>query len=165
MSQVNITWEGNMKFVGTDDSGFKIPMDASAIYGGKNEGVRPMELMLMSFGGCTGIELGHILNKMRVVYDRLDVEVNGNRVEEHPKVFSDIHVVYRLSGENISAEKVNKALQMAEQVYCSVSNMLKKVAEISYSIEINGRAYKYEVCGNSGKESRQEFGSLEHTVL
>jgi len=144
MSQVNITWEGNMKFVGTDDTGFKIPMDASAIYGGKNEGVRPMELMLMSLGGCTGIELGHILNKMRVPYDRLNIEVSGNRVEEHPKVFSDIQVIYRLSGENIQVEKVNKALQMAEQVYCSASNMIKKVAEITYSIEINGTVHKYE---------------------
>jgi len=144
MSQVNITWEGNMKFVGTDESGFKIPMDASGIYGGKNEGVRPMELMLMSLGGCTGIELGHILNKMRVVYDRLDIAVSGNRVEEHPKVFKDIQVIYRLSGENIPVEKVKKALQMAEQVYCSASNMIKKVAEITYSIEINGTVYKYE---------------------
>lgn len=144
MSKVKITWEGNMKFVGTDDSGFKIPMDASEIYGGKNEGVRPMELMLMSLGGCTGIELGHILNKMRVVYDHLDIEVTGNRVDEHPKIFSDIHVVYRLSGENIPAEKVNKALQMAEQVYCSASNMVKKAAEITYAIEINGTAHKYE---------------------
>lgn len=144
MSIVNITWEGNMKFVGTDESGLQIPMDASSIYGGKNEGVRPMELMLMSLGGCTGIELGHILNKMRVVYDRLDIEVSGNRVEEHPKVFSDIHIVYRLSGENIPLEKVNKALQMAEQVYCSASNMIKKVAEITYSLEINGTVHKYE---------------------
>lgn len=144
MSQVNITWEGNMKFVGTDDTGFKIPMDASAIYGGKNEGVRPMELMLMSLGGCTGIELGHILNKMRVPYDRLNIEVSGNRVEEHPKVFSNIHVLYRLSGENIPVEKVNKALQMAEQVYCSASNMINKVAEITYTIEINGTVHKYE---------------------
>lgn len=144
MSKVNITWEGNMKFVGTDESGFKIPMDASSIYGGKNEGIRPMELMLMSLGGCTGIELGHILNKMRVVYDRLDIEVSGHRVEEHPKVFSDIQVVYRLSGENIPVEKVNKALQMAEQVYCSASNMIKKVAEITYSIEINGTVHQYQ---------------------
>jgi len=144
VSQVNITWQGNMKFVGTDESGFKIPMDASAIYGGKNEGVRPMELMLMSLGGCTGIELGHILNKMRVVYDRLDIAVSGNRVEEHPKVFNDIEVIYRLSGENIPVDKVKKALQMAEQVYCSASNMIKKAAEITYSIEINGTVYKYE---------------------
>ncbi|HZK83994.1 MAG TPA: OsmC family protein [Desulfosporosinus sp.] len=144
MSKVNIAWEGNMKFVGTDDSGFKIPMDASEVYGGKNEGVRPMELMLMSLGGCTGIELGHILNKMRVVYDRLDIEVTGNRVEEHPKVFNDIQVVYRLRGKNIPADKVNKALQMAEQVYCSASNMVNKSAKITYAIEINGMAHKYE---------------------
>jgi len=144
MSQVNITWEGKMKFVGADDSGNKVSMDAAAIYGGENQGIRPMELMLMSIGGCTGIELGHILNKMRIAYDRFDIEVSGNRVEEHPKVFSNIQVVYRLSGENIPADKVNKALQMAEQVYCSASNMIKKVAEITYSIEINGTVHKYE---------------------
>ncbi|MFV9511360.1 OsmC family protein [Tepidibacillus sp. LV47] len=144
MSKVNITWEGNMKFVGTDDNGHRIPMDAAAIYGGQNQGVRPMELMLMSLGGCTGIEVGHILNKMRVKYDRFDIEVNGNRVDEHPKVFSDIHVVYRLSGENISPKKVNKAIQMAEQVYCSAANMINKVATVTYSFEINGTVYPYE---------------------
>lgn len=144
MSQVKITWEGKMKFVGTDETGFKIPMDASAIYGGKNEGVRPMELMLMSLGGCTGIEVGHILNKMRVKYDQLDIEVNGNRVEDHPKVFSDIHVVYRFKGEDIPIQKVNKALQMAEQVYCSAANMMNKVAKITYAIEINDTVYPYE---------------------
>lgn len=144
MSQVNVTWEGNMKFVGADNNGFKVPMDASDIYGGKNEGTRPMDLMLMSLGGCTGIEVGHILNKMRVAYERLDVEVNGNRVKEHPMVFSDIQMIYRLSGESIPIEKVTKAIQMAEQVYCSAANMMNKVAEITCSIEINGKAYKYE---------------------
>lgn len=144
MSKVNISWEGNMKFVGTDDTGYKIAMDASAIYGGQNEGVRPMELMLMSLGGCTGIEVSHILNKMRIKFDDLKIEVTGNRVENHPKVFGDIEVIYRFTGENIPAEKVNKALQLAEQVYCSAANIMNKVAKITYSYEINGIVYSYE---------------------
>ena len=68
MSKVHINWEGNMKFVGADDSGIAIPMDAAEIYGGQGQGVRPMELMLMSLGGCTGIEVTQILNKMRVTF-------------------------------------------------------------------------------------------------
>lgn len=144
MSQVKITWEGNMKFTGRDENGFKIPMDASAIYGGKNEGVRPMELMLMSLGGCTGIEVSHILNKMRVKYDQIDIEVNGNRVEDHPKIFSDIYVLYRFKGENIPVEKVNKALQLAEQVYCSAANVINKTTNINYAFEINDTVYPYK---------------------
>ncbi|AEF93049.1 OsmC family protein [Desulfotomaculum nigrificans CO-1-SRB] len=143
MSKVQVSWEGNMKFVGTDETGFKIPMDAAAIYGGQNQGVRPMELMLMSLGGCTGIEVGHILNKMRVKFDSLNIEVTGERVNDHPKVFSTIHVIYRFTGENIPVEKVMKALQLAEQVYCSAANMLNKVAKITYAVDINGTTYEY----------------------
>lgn len=144
MSKVNISWEGNMKFVGTDDSGFDIPMDASAIYGGANEGVRPMELMLMSLGGCTGIELSHILKKMRVQFDTLKIEVTGNRVEDHPKIFDTINVIYKFTGDNVPAEKVTKAIRLAEQVYCSAANMMNKVAKITYQFEINGTVYEYQ---------------------
>ncbi|AEG60717.1 OsmC family protein [Desulforamulus ruminis] len=144
MSKVNITWEGNMKFVGTDDSGIQIPMDAAEIYGGQGQGVRPMELMLMSLGGCTGIEVTHILNKMRVTFDDLKIEVTGSRVQDHPKVFGGIQVVYRFTGKDVSADKVNKALQLAEQVYCSAANMMNKVAKIDYSFEINGTVYEYQ---------------------
>lgn len=144
MSEVKITWEGNMKFVATDDNGFRIPMDASAVYGGRNEGVRPMELMLMSLGGCTGIEVSHILNKMRVKYDRFDIEVKGNRVEEHPKIFRDIQVIYRLSGVGIPVDKVNKAIAMAAEKYCSAANMINKVAKINYQLQINDTIYDYQ---------------------
>lgn len=144
MSKVHINWEGNMKFVGADDSGIAIPMDASEIYGGQGQGVRPMELMLMSLGGCTGIEVTHILNKMRVTFNDLRIEVTGNRVEDHPKIFGDIKVIYRFTGENVTAEKVNKALQLAEQVYCSAANMMNKVAKITYSFEINGTMHEYQ---------------------
>ncbi len=144
MSKVHINWEKNMKFVGADDSGIAIPMDASEIYGGQGQGVRPMELMLMSLGGCTGIEVTHILNKMRVTFDDLNIEVTGNRVEDHPKVFGDIQLIYRFTGENVPAEKVNKALQLAEQVYCSAANMMNKVAKITYSFEINGTMHEYQ---------------------
>ncbi|ABO51337.1 OsmC family protein [Desulforamulus reducens MI-1] len=144
MSKVHINWEGNMKFVGADDSGIAIPMDAAEIYGGQGQGVRPMELMLMSLGGCTGIEVTHILNKMRVTFDELKIEVTGNRVEDHPKVFGDIQVIYRFTGENVPVEKVNKALQLAEQVYCSAANMMNKVAKITYSFEINGTVHEYQ---------------------
>ncbi|AQS58055.1 OsmC family protein [Desulforamulus ferrireducens] len=144
MSKVLINWEGNMKFVGVDDSNIQVPMDASEIYGGLGQGVRPMELMLMSLGGCTGIEVTHILKKMRITFEELNIEVKGNRVDDHPKVFGDIQVIYRFKGANVPAEKVNKALQLAEQVYCSAANMMNKVAKIDYCFEINGVKYEYK---------------------
>ncbi|MTI81872.1 MAG: OsmC family protein [Firmicutes bacterium] len=142
MSKVSINWEGNMKFVGSDDN-FEVTMDAAAVYGGQNEGIRPMELMLLSVGGCTGIEVGHILNKMRVKFDSFNIEVNGNRVDEHPKVFNNIDIIYKFTGENIPEQKVNKALQLAAEVYCSAANMVNKTAKMNYKYEINGVVYEY----------------------
>lgn len=144
MSKVSISWEGNMKFVGTDATGIAVPMDAAAVYGGQNEGIRPMELMLMSIGGCTGIEVAHILNKMRVQYQSFDIEVNGERANDHPKVFTNIDIIYKLTGENISPQKVNKALQLAAEVYCSAANMANKTAKINYKFAINDEVYDYQ---------------------
>ncbi|MCS5697138.1 OsmC family protein [Desulfofundulus thermocisternus] len=143
MSEVIVKWEGNMKFVGIDEAGRQVAMDASQIYGGMNQGVRPMELLLMALGGCSGIELAHILKKMRVQFDSLLIEVEGKRAEDHPKVFENINIVYKLTGPNLPPEKVYHALKLTDEKYCSVSNMVNKAAAISYAFELNGTRFVY----------------------
>lgn len=143
MPEVTVKWKGNMKFVGVDEAGRQVAMDASQIYGGMNQGVRPMELLLMALGGCSGIELAHILKKMRVQFDSLIIEVEGERAEDHPKVFKTIRIVYKFTGPDLPPEKVYHALKLADEKYCSVSNMVAKAAAISYAFELNGTRYEY----------------------
>jgi len=143
MSLVKIKWEGAMKFVGVDDAGSSVSMDASEVYGGSGQGVRPMELLLMALCGCTGIELAHILKKMRIIFDSLIIEVKGERSENHPKIFKSIDVLYRFTGPDLPPKKVYNALKLTDETYCSVSNMLNKTTAISYTFELNGEIYRY----------------------
>ncbi|MBP2641390.1 MAG: OsmC family protein [Firmicutes bacterium] len=143
MADVRVSWQENMNFVGQDDSGHMVSMDAGPIYGGMNQGIRPMELLLTAVAGCSGIELTHILNKMRISFDSLVIDVKGQRAEDHPKIFTGIQIIYRFTGHGLIPGKVNQALKLTDETYCSVSNMVNKAAEISYSFEINGERYDY----------------------
>jgi len=143
MPRVKVNWEGNMKFVGEDETGQTVSMDASEVYGGAGQGVRPMEMMLMALGGCTGIELAHIIKKMRIQFDSLNIEVKGERSGDHPKIFKAIEVVYKFTGPDLPPTKVYRALKLTDETYCSVSNMLNKAAYMQYSFELNGSRYSY----------------------
>ena len=113
-----------------------VSMDGSPGIGGEGKGVRPMELLLMSFAGCSSIDIVSILTKMRQDLQDLDVEVEGFREEGAvPAVFTKIHIHYILSGD-LKEEKVKKAIDMSLGKYCSVSKMLEKAAEITSSYEI-----------------------------
>jgi len=143
MAKINVCWEGNMNFRGYDSDNREILMDATESYGGQGKGTRPMQLMLISLGGCTGIEVGHILNKMRVSYEEFKVEVEGERAETIPKVFTKIKVKYIIKGEAVTRQKFEKALKLGS-VYCSAANMIKQACPIEYEYELNGILYKYD---------------------
>lgn len=142
MAKVVIKWEQNMNFRGFDTDGRDVLMDASAIYGGLNTGIRPMQLLLISLGGCTAIEVGNVLNKMRLVYDSFDVEVEGERVETIPQVFEKIKIRYIIKGSSLIKEKVEKAIKLGG-TYCSAANMIKQACPIIYEYELNGELYEY----------------------
>ncbi|KYH33527.1 OsmC family protein [Neomoorella mulderi] len=152
MAKVTVNWAGKMQFVGEDGAGHQVAMDASPVYGGENQGTRPMDLMLMALGGCTGIEVTHILRKMRVSFDKLTIAVEGERAADHPKIFTRMRVVYDFQGANIPPEKVAQAIKLADEVYCSAANMMKTAGSIEYSFKINGEEYPYpflkEASGN-----------------
>jgi putative redox protein len=98
-------------------------------------GPTPMGLLLMAFGGCTGMDVVSILEKMRIEIEGLEIDVKGERSEEHPKTYRSIELVYRISGE-VDEEKAKRAVELSMEKYCSVSAMLKKSAEVNYRVEI-----------------------------
>ena len=143
MPMINVEWKGNMLFEGRDSDNRPVIMDASAIYGCNNAGVRPMELLLISLAGCTGIEVGHALNKMRVPFTEFKISADAVRREEIPQIFTEINVEYTVSGEGVTLEKFVRAFELGAVKYCSVANMLKVASRISYSFVVNGEHHAY----------------------
>lgn len=133
--KMNITWTGQMSFSGSAPSGHEIKMDAATEVGGQNSGPRPTELLLHAVAGCTGIDIISILQKMRLNPSSFRIEIDGTRAEEHPKRFTNIHILYALEGE-LPEEKVVRAITLSKNKYCSVSHSLN--ADISVSYSING---------------------------
>lgn len=131
-----IKWLGKMAFTAKSDSNHWIPMDASPEVGGENGGSRPLELLLQGLGGCTGMDVVSILQKKRVALTDFAMEIQAERAEEHPKVFTKIHLKYIFYGKDIKSKDVEHAIELSEMKYCSASAMLRHTAEITTSYEI-----------------------------
>ncbi len=138
--KVNVDWKGNMAFEGTGDSGQSVLLDAGPQVGGENKGARPMETLLSALGGCTGMDVVSILKKMRMDIESFQMEISGDRAEEHPKKFTKVNIIYKLIGNNLDEKKVRKAIDLTQETYCSVSKSLN--AKITYSFELNGEKYE-----------------------
>ncbi len=123
--------------MGLTDSNHWVPMDGPAQFGGSDAGIRPKELLLLSLAGCTGSDVASIMDKMREPYTRFEVGIEAEMTDEHPKVYSKIEVIYRVWGEGLHEEKVRRAIELSETVYCGVSAMLRKSCEITTRLEMN----------------------------
>ncbi|WP_138420380.1 OsmC family protein [Aquibacillus sediminis] len=132
---LNIKWNGDMAFSNVTPSGHDIKMDAAEAVGGKNTGARPTELLLNAVAGCTGIDIISILTKMRLEPTDFQMDVSGERADEHPKRFTTISIHYALDGD-LPEDKVVRAIKLSKDKYCSVSHTLN--ADISVSYSING---------------------------
>jgi Predicted redox protein, regulator of disulfide bond formation len=95
-----------------------------------------MEILLMALGGCTGMDVVSILRKMHTQFDQFEIEIRGEKTEEHPRIYKKIELVYKFKGEEIKEENVEKAVRLSQEKYCSVSAMLRKSAEVTHRIEI-----------------------------
>lgn len=126
----------NMQFVGTADSGHAVIMDAPQSSGGNNTGSKPSELLLMSFGGCSGMDVISILRKKQQDVTNFEINVNGDVPETHPRSFTDIHIEYVVTGRNISEEAVQRAIDLSLEKYCMVGNTVGKGAKITHSYKI-----------------------------
>ena len=120
----------------TEINGHKIIMDADSDVGGEDSGPRPKPFMLAALGGCTGMDVISILKKMRVEVKSLNVKVEGELTEEHPKRFYKMHVTYEVEGDDLPMDKIKKAVSLSEDRYCGVSAVYKEVMEITSEIVV-----------------------------
>lgn len=132
--QVITIWKGEMAFE-SEVNGHFIVMDADETVGGSNKGPRPKSLLLSAIAGCTGMDIVSILKKMQVADYQLEISVEGDVAEEHPKVFTAIRILFTFTGNNLPEDKIARAVSLSQEKYCSVSAMLSKACPITYSIE------------------------------
>ena len=123
-------------FVAESGSGHAVVMDASPDVGGRNLGARPMEMVLMGAGGCSAIDVVHILRKARQDFVDCVVELEAERAPEDPKVFTRIHMHFTVTGKGIPATAVERAIALSHEKYCSASIMLGKTAEITTGFDL-----------------------------
>ena len=133
---ISVKWIDGMLMVGKSDSGHAIVMDGPPEIGGENLGVRPMEMLLLGMAGCTMIDVVSTLKKMREKFSDCQTKVSADRGEEYPKVFTNIHVHFIIRGKNLNPSKVDKAIKLSAEKYCSASIMLGKTAVITHDFEI-----------------------------
>jgi putative redox protein len=134
--KAEVKWAGEARFDGTSESGHTIIMDGSPEFGGKNQGVRPMEMILLGMGGCTAFDVVLILKKARQEIKDCAVQLEATRADTEPKVFTNIHVHFVIKGKDLSEKRVKRAVELSAEKYCSASIMLGKTAEITHDFEI-----------------------------
>ncbi len=133
---VTVRWLKPMEFIGETGSGHAIVMDGAPEYGGKNLGPRPMEMLLLGLGGCTSFDVVAMLKKSRQDIVDCDAFVSAKRADTNPKVFTEIHVKFVISGRNLSDKHVKRAISLSAEKFCSASIMLGATAEITHEYEL-----------------------------
>jgi len=131
-----ITLVHGMQFVGSADSGHEVVMDASSNVGGNNTGARPMELLLIAFGGCSGMDVISVLRKKKQDVSKFEIDVHGEMAEATPHYYTALHIEYVVKGKDISEEAVKRAIELSLEKYCSVGATLGKAAKITHSYRI-----------------------------
>jgi putative redox protein len=134
--KARVKWVENTLMVGQSESGHAVVMDGPPDSGGENLGLRPMEMILLGMGGCTQFDVVHILRKSRKEVTLCEVEMEAERAESEPKVFTRIHVHFRVAGPDLTEKLVERAVNLSAEKYCSASIMLGKSVEISHSFEL-----------------------------
>jgi len=138
--KATIELQQNVNFKATSQTGHVIMMDGPPDFGGENLGARPMETMLIGMGGCASFDVVHILRKRRLIVSDCVAELEAERADTEPKVFTKIHIHFKVSGEGLTEKAVGKAVELSAEKYCSASIMLGKTADISHSFEIIERS-------------------------
>ena len=131
----DVQWKSEMAFKASVND-HEIMLDLGEDAGGKDQGPRPKPLLLVSLGGCTGMDVISILKKMRIEPDYFNVQVTGEVTEDHPKHFTKIHLIYEFKGKDLPLDKLQKAIDLSQEKYCGISFTLKKVVELTSEIKI-----------------------------
>lgn len=123
-------------FMGKADSNHWVVMDGPEEFGGSNAGARPKELLLLALGGCTGSDVAVILKKKKINVDGFEIHLSAEMQETHPQVYTKINLEYVFYGKDIPSEAVERAIELSQKTYCSVTAMLQKGMEITHSYRI-----------------------------
>ncbi|GAB7126397.1 OsmC family protein [Silvimonas sp. JCM 19000] len=134
--KTRLKWVENVSFLAQSGSGHSVLMDGAPEGGGNNMGPRPMELVLMGTAGCTAYDVIHILKKSRADVRDCTVDVDADRADEDPKVFTRIHFHFVVTGKALKPEVVERAIKLSAEKYCSASIMLGKTADITHDFEV-----------------------------
>lgn len=134
--KTRVKWLDNMSFVGESGSGHSIVMDGPPEFGGRNLGVRPMEMLLLGLGGCASFDVVSMLKKSKQDLIDCEVEITAERAETEPKVFTKIHLHFVITGKELSDKKVKRAIELSAEKYCSASIMLGKTANVTHDYEL-----------------------------
>ncbi|OGW28502.1 MAG: osmotically inducible protein OsmC [Nitrospirae bacterium GWC2_42_7] len=131
--KAKVKYIDGLQFVGETDSGHAVIMDSTPDVGGNNTGPRPMELLLLGIGGCSGMDVVSILKKKKENVKDIEININGIKEEEHPKKFRDINIEFIVKGIDLSDNAVRKAVELSMTKYCSVKATLEGSATITYT--------------------------------
>ena len=134
--KARVKWVEQATMLGEAGSGHAVVMDGPPEHGGRNLGVRPMEMLLIGMGGCTEFDVLHILKRARQEVTDCVVELEAERADDDPKVFTRIHVHFIVSGKDLNEKQVARAVSLSAEKYCSASIMLGKTATITHDYEI-----------------------------
>ena len=134
--KARVKWVEGVTFVGESGSGHAVVMDGPPEHGGRDLGIRPMEMLLLGMGGCTAFDVLHILKKARQPVTDCVVELDAERADEEPKVFTKIHAHFRIKGAGLKEDRVKRAVELSAEKYCSASIMLGATAEITHDYVI-----------------------------
>lgn len=134
--QARVKWVDHMTFIGESGSGHSVVMDGAPEFGGRDLGIRPMEMLLLGMGGCTQFDVVAMLKKARQDITSVEVELSSERSDEIPKVFTKIHAHFIIRGHDVKESQVKRAIELSADKYCSASIMLGATAEITHDFEI-----------------------------
>ena len=134
--KARVKWIEGIAFMGETESGHAVVMDGAPESGGRNLGPRPMEMLLLGAGSCSSIDVIMILKKSRQAVSDCYVELEAERAETDPKVFTRIHMHFVVKGKDIKPEAVEKAVKLSAEKYCSASIMLGATAEVTHDFEV-----------------------------
>ena len=136
MGATRVKWLDHMSFVGESASGHSVVMDGAPEAGGRNLGIRPMEMLLLGLGGCTSFDVVSMLRKGRQEVTGCEVDIDAERATEHPRIFTRIHLHFMVTGHSLSEKQVARAISLSAEKYCSAGAMLGKSAAITHDFEI-----------------------------
>ena len=134
--ETRLRWAGGAALIGLSSGGHTVVMDGPPEGGGRNLGPRPMEMLLLSMAACSTYDVVNILQKAREEIADCDVRITANRAPDHPKIFTDIHLHFIISGNNVKDKNVDRAIKLSAEKYCSASIMLGAMAKITHDFEI-----------------------------